>query len=351
MKSKILICGDFYGIKVTGIQRVAIEILNELDKIIQPDEVYIAVPNNVDKMPKYNNIKVIPIHAAGKSIHLWIQLHFGIYAKKNKFTTFTFNNESIILCPGIGYIHDLYYLLYPQDFIHVKDKIMKLVVKIWYKTTIKKAKKVITITETVKKEILSNYRVSSDKISVVGNGWQHVKNMDVSESLLAKYNLERDNFFFTLGSLELRKNIQWIIEYAEKNPDQIFALSGRMKADNEIAIRAQKCKNIVLCGYLSDEEMVTMFKTCKAFVFPSRYEGFGIPPLEAMAMGTKKIVLADIPSLREIYQDAVYYIDPYNTDIDINDVLTQSLKMTNEEILNKYSWKKSAELILEIIRS
>ena len=88
-------------------------------------------------------------------------------------------------------------------------------------------------------------------------------------------------------------------------------------------------------------------KHCKAFLFPTFYEGFGIPPLEAMSVGAK-IVVSDTSCMREIYENAAYYIDPYNPNINLDQLLDLEV-IPALEILNKFSWKESAYKLYEIL--
>lgn len=88
-------------------------------------------------------------------------------------------------------------------------------------------------------------------------------------------------------------------------------------------------------------------KCCKAYIMPSFYEGFGLPPLEAFALG-KDVIVSDIPVMHEIFENEVTYINPYEYNFDFEDILVAK---NREKILNKYSWKKSAEKLLEIILS
>ena len=99
--------------------------------------------------------------------------------------------------------------------------------------------------------------------------------------------------------------------------------------------------NLKFLGYVSDEEAKTLMRDCKAFLFPTFYEGFGIPPLEALSTGAK-VVVSDASCIREIFENSVYYIDPYNSDIDLKKLLDTPVE-SSEKILNKFSWRKSAE--------
>jgi glycosyltransferase involved in cell wall biosynthesis len=99
--------------------------------------------------------------------------------------------------------------------------------------------------------------------------------------------------------------------------------------------------NVIYLGYITDGEIKSLIKNCKAFLFPSLFEGFGIPPLEALSLGTP-IIISNIPSLSEIFEDGASYIDPKNPEIAINKKIKHISDSKRNYILSKYSWKKSA---------
>ena len=143
--------------------------------------------------------------------------------------------------------------------------------------------------------------------------------------------------------------MHWVYEIAQKNPNEIFVLSGafynKVFKDNT----EKKPLNVRFLGYLSDSEVKTLMRDCKAFLFPSLYEGFGIPPLEAMSTGCP-VVVSDIPVMHEIFEQSVHFVDPYNTEIDLEDLLKQPLS-PSEPILKKYSWEKCAQMLWNEIMS
>ena len=105
-------------------------------------------------------------------------------------------------------------------------------------------------------------------------------------------------------------------------------------------------KNMKLLGYVSDEEAKTLMRDCKAFLFPTFYEGFGIPPLEALSVGCNRIIVTDSEVMHEVLENAATYINPYFYHLpDSNGSSHKNI----EKVLEKYSWKKSAEKLYELI--
>ena len=108
-------------------------------------------------------------------------------------------------------------------------------------------------------------------------------------------------------------------------------------------------KNVIYTGFLKDEDAKALMKYCKAFIFPSFYEGFGIPPLEAMSTGAP-VIVSTAGSLVEIFGKSAHYINPENADVDIEELMQEPVEAF-EGILEKYSWKLSAEKFYELLCS
>ncbi len=344
---KIAICGDFLGKKITGIQRVAYETVSELDKLVAKGSVVLVIPKNVKERPEYENIEVVAIHSDNGNRHFWIQWWFALYIIKNRMTALTFCNEVPILKPGIAYLHDIYYKLYPEIYRTAGEKLTRMFVLMLYRSITRRAKYVITDSETSKKEIIQEYNISKNRIDVIGGGWQHILRIQPDCSVFERTDkIPAGEYYFTLGSITERKNIKWIFQYAKKHRNEIFVCSGKAPRD-----KLDIPENVKYLGYVSDEQMMALYSDCKAFIFPSLYEGFGLPPLEAMAAGAR-VIVSNASCLPEIYGHSVCYIDPYNTDVELSELL--ALQKNNvqfkEDILNRYSWEKSAERLHKIMK-
>ncbi len=251
-------------------------------------------------------------------------------------------NLAPILYPGYITIHDIGFKTHGE---HLDWKFRE-----WYKIVtklnIKRYKHIFTVSNFSKNEIVENYKIKPEKITVTYNSAEHLKNVKPDQSILKKLNLEGQEFYFSLGSKSPHKNHKYIEELAKNNTDKIFVVTGNnnkiFKEDSENNIA-----NMIYTGYLTDEEIVTLYKTCEAFIFPSLYEGFGIPPLEAMTVGSKNIIVSDIPVLREIYGNGVNYI---NTNSNEYKQIFQAQNKQQETYENRYSWKDVKNKILKHLK-
>lgn len=338
---KVIINGRFFIHRITGVERYAREILTELDKIIEPKSVELAIPSEVEKIPTYRNIVVVKV---GK-LHnrLWEHISFPLYVRLQNGISLNLCNVAPISSPGIVCIHDVKIKATPQYF----SKMFLLWYNLLLTNETRRAKRVITVSEFSKSEIMKYFEIDQDKISVIPNAWQHFERIGYDENALVKYSLDKNNYFFSMCSLEPNKNFKWIAEVAKRNPNNIFAVSGSI--NDQIFAKGMGFKrpeNMKLLGYVSDEEAKTLMRDCKAFLFPTFYEGFGIPPLEAISAGAKQVIVSNTDVMHEIFGMGVQYIDPYQFEL----FLDPNIKEKDmEEVLNKYSWKKSAKKLKMVL--
>lgn len=350
---KILINGNFLNRNLTGIERFSWEVCKRLDELLQKnDEISILISANPKSVPEYKNIKIIRSQKEISSFPSWDLIEFPKFCKKYKLTGLNFSNTAPLgkNC-GFAFLHDIYAKIFPEDFSSFKDKLIKFYCRLNYRNIAKNAKRIFTVSNFSKTQIAENYKISQDKITVIPNGWDHFKNVKEDNEIFTKFPLlKKGEFFFTLGSLSKRKNLAWIAKYAKNHQEEIFAVSG--KAISGLVpkeLEALKTlKNVVLVGYVSDAEVKALMKNCKAFIFPSYYEGFGIPPLEALSVGAK-IIVSQSASLPEIFGTSAHYIFPDDTNVNLEDLLKEKVTPP-EEILEKYTYENAAKELYKAIK-
>lgn len=357
MPTKLLINGNFLCRSLTGIERFAFETCKHLDLLLESKkdkdiEISILVPQNAKVFPEYKNIHSIISGKPLKSFPRWDMFYFAKMCKKYGTTGLNFSNTSPLgkNC-GYAFLHDIYAADFPEDFSSFKDKLIRFYSCIHYKNIAKNAKKIFTVSDFSKNQIQKKYHVTESRISVIPNGWDHFLQIQEDDKIFDKFPvLKNEPFFFTLGSLQKRKNLRWIYEYAKKQSSQTFAISGKLIGGMHTDVLSQlsQLNNVILLGYLSDGEVKSLMKKCKAFVFPSYYEGFGIPPLEALSVGAK-IIVAKSASLPEIYKNCAYYIDSDSTNCDLDVILEDEVENA-EKILSEYTYENAAQKLYEVLK-
>jgi len=341
-KELIVINGRFLTQKITGVQRYAIEITKKLDEISDKDIILIHPKNTINEVD-LKNIKKVELKVFNGYIWEQVALPIYLYFKFYKYNIKLLNlcNIAPVLFPGYVTLHDI---SFKTNSTHLNKKMLYI-----YRTitllNIKRYKKIFTVSEFSKKEIVKNYKIEENKIVVTYNSAEHIKETDFDKEILEKLNLNSEEYYFTLGSKSPHKNFEFILKCAEDNPGQVFVISGGENKKIFNNQQEKKLENVKYTGYLNDSELLTLYSNCKAFIFPSKYEGFGIPPLEAVITGCKNIILSDIPVFREVYGEYANYVDIYS---DEKIILNKCNKIDNiNNLINKYSWKKAAKLIDE----
>lgn len=344
---KYVINGKFFSQRITGVQRFEREIVRELDSFCKKNQIIIAVPPNANVDISFSNIKVVKIgHLKGVA---WEQISFLLYLLKVKGIPVNLGNVAPILKPGIVCVHDMMAITNPEWF----SKTYVMWLKIVYFFIFRKAERIFTVSEYSKKQLLQCYPKYNNGIVLISEGWEHVlrrmnrENPIEEEKVLSKYGLEKGRFIFSNYQKAAYKNSGWIIEEAKRKKNEIFAVTGWYNSKIHNEKHEEESSNVKVLGYISDNELGILMRNCKAFVFPSFKEGFGLPPLEALASDAK-VVVSDIEVFREIFEDSVYYLNPYSYDFDFDSLCNE--KKDNVKTLQKYTWRRGAKELYEELK-
>ena len=330
---------------ITGMERYLLEIVPALDQICKGMDIVLVLPKTAVCPLKLKNIRVV--HCGFFKGELWGQISFTKYLYQNKAIGVELGSRISLLKPdGIVCLHDIKNST-EKDVIKFSIRYLSILKNY---ITCKFAKHIVTVSEYSKNEIIKVYKVNPDRITIIHNAWQHIKNYENSEEIFDRHPyIKRGEYFFSLGSLSIHKNIKWIIDNAKKYPDNMYIISGRVNKDlYGTSDDLEEIENIKYVGYASNADVKALMRHCKALVLPSLFEGFGIPPLEALSLGAKAVI-SDITCLPEIFEDCVHYIDPYNPDVDLNKLLEEPVAPP-DKLLEKYNWDKSARQWLEVMK-
>lgn len=360
-ESKIKICFVVRGLTKGGVRRFILNVLNELDNNSKY-EVYI-IHNEKELENKYKHIKTKFIKTKNKML-------FDYFCS---FNFFLFNKFDVIIYPKnviplnhfflrgkkINIIHDLGYF---EKKINAYPFLDTLFMKTFMKLSCKLGNKVLAVSNATKKDIIKRFNISKDKIKVIHEGiepnFKVIKNNKVIEKTLKKYDVNKP-FIFYSGSISPRKNISRILEaYKNINTDLKYELiiTGLKKWSHEeieTELNKKSNKKIKLLGYVSEEELIHLYNSAELYLYPSLYEGFGLPILEAQACGCP-VITSNLTSMPEVAGEGAILVDPYNTkqiEKAIVDILSN--KELKNELINKgfnnikrFSWKKTTDKII-----
>lgn len=373
---KILIDARFYGLENAGIGRYVINLIKELG-VLNTDNTYILLLrkktaeffNNSSEIPDKLHFKVVTVEIPHYSLKEQLLLPLIIIGQKPDLVHFPHFNIPV-LYPGrfVVTIHDLIKHSSRGSETTTKNALFYQI-KYWgYKfvfgQAIRRAKKIIVPSFSVKNNLLSVYKVPENRICVTYEGvddkYKNSKKAKFDE-MPNKYKIKKPYVVYT-GSVYPHKNIEKLIE-AIKLINKDTHLNLLISCARNIfwerlnkKISDLKAKNMVISlGFVSDNELVNIYQGAKAFVFPTIAEGFGLPGLEAMTVGCP-VVCSNISVLKEVYGDAALYFDPQNIndisnkikDILHNEELRQKLINNGYKQVKKYSWREMATQTLKI---
>jgi len=267
--------------------------------------------------------------------------------------------------------HDVAFLRLPQVYDWLDLRYHEFAIKF----AIKHAAKIIAVSEFTKNELIEFFKISPERVVVVPNGYDSdrykvIEERTAIENVLQKYNLKQPYILY-VGRLELKKNTSGLVEAFGifKKTYQLTNLStyklvlvGQPGFGFEKVVKAiidnDLSNDVIMPGWVNEADLPYLISGAKLFVFPSLYEGFGIPILEAMACGTP-VVCSGIPALREVAREAAYFIDPYepkNIAEGIGRVLGDShlqedLKIRGLARVRDFSWERCARETWEVLKS
>lgn len=367
MKPKILVDAISLMSSLTGIGRYTYEISKNIEKYDDFEVNYfygyfskkLIHPSNGKDIKILKNIISKNI-ILKKIIRKLLILSSRIFSKKYDiyWQPNFIPNDKIRAKKIVSSVHDFSFILYKE--YHPKERI-EYFEKYFFKN-IEKADEIITGSNFSKQEIKERLNFPEKNIHVIYHGINHnlfkiYDNLEINQTL-------PENFIFSVGSIEPRKNLLGLLK-AYNNLDDTFkdkyklVLAGfKGWENNQIMELINKDKeNIHYLGYISDIELAKVYNKASLFLFPSFYEGFGLPVLESMACGTP-VICSNSSSLPEVGSDAVVYCNPD----DINDINEKLKFVLNDESLQKqmiekglkrakqFSWEKSAKEHIEIFK-
>jgi len=362
-KKRIAIIADPLDTQYAGIQVYTREIIHALIQLDQQNEYFIIRPKKGQIQASNVSEVIIPISS--------IPLHQRIRQFTSIPKFIQQNNIDIVIEPAhfgpfrlpksiktITVIHDLTPLLFP----HFHNKMSYWLHRLLLPNILKRADCVITNSEFTRSDVIKKYPFAKDKTKAILLGTHIPEIKSVSTPKLMP---KEEPYFLYMGTLEPRKNLDVLIdayeEFREKKSSKIkLVLAGKVAWGIEDLIEKIKTssftEDIILTGFVSEEEKAIWYQKALAFIYPSWYEGFGLPVLEAMSYGVP-VVSSNSSSLPEVGGDAVLYFTPDRKDellnhleqITTSETLVKDLKQRSLKRAKQLTWERSANELLSTI--
>lgn len=298
---------------ITGVQRYAIELVKALDAMLESGELDKKHVSFVLLAPKRTCHELNLRHITLKQIgilkgHLWEQIELPLYSCGHLLLNFC-NTGPILKSKQIVTICDASVFACPSGY----SKAFRL----WYQFLLpilgRNSKEIITISEFSKSELIKYCGIIPDKISPTLLGVESFSGLEMDEAILDKHGLNATPYVLAVSSMNPNKNFTALVQAIEMLGDVNFkvVIAGGTNSRVFGGDAAQLPGFVTRVGYVSDAELQALYKHAACFVFPSLYEGFGLPPLEAMACGCP-VIVSKAASLPEVCGEAALYCDPYS---------------------------------------
>ncbi|MFA6391928.1 MAG: glycosyltransferase family 1 protein [Patescibacteria group bacterium] len=262
-------------------------------------------------------------------------------------------------------LHDLSFILYPGLY-SAKGRFWHEVINA--KKLVSQFDKIIAVSDHTRNDIIEVLNVPPEKVQRIYPGIDYEfyssENADIKNNVIRKYNLP-EKYILSLAALEPRKNIEMVVEaFAEfaKDSDCHLVLAGAAQGSeqqiNSLIAKPGLQNRVHVLGYIPNEDKPAIYQLAKCFVYPSFYEGFGFPPLEAMSAGTP-VIASYSSSLAEICENSAVLIDPHNIDELVeafkqvlnNEQLSENLSQKGRKQAEKFTWENSARDTLNLFQN
>jgi len=312
----------------------------------------VLVPKGALRQVPWKHIK---IRRVGRlSGHAWEQLNLAWASRDGLLLNLTscgplLHNTAILV------MHDAAVFVHPAHF----SKSYGLWHRFLRPRLARKARKLITISEFSRRELSHWCKVPPEAFTIIGDSAEHMAHTVPDVGILTRFGLQNGRYALTVGNQSPNKNIALAIEAFERAAPQGWLLAVAGGGSDKIfgATRTADAANVKRLGRVTDAELRALYENAGLFLFPSRYEGFGVPPLEAMTLGCP-VLSSHSSAMPEILGDAVMYFDPN----DAQDLSNKITVMTKSDIKrskyssagkyyakNKYSWEISAAVLLKTL--
>ena len=342
----IYVNGRFLGRPVTGVERFAGMILKQIDALAESDSRLrwtVLAPAGVAKPSFLSNL---PFRNVGRlQGHVWEQIDLWRAARSGTLINFC-NSGPVLHGQQLTMIHDALVYRHPEYFSKPYGMLHRRLGKL-----LARRSELATVSAFSRSELSEILSVPIDEIEVIPNAVDHMADVQADLSVIDNFDLASRKFFLFVGSPAPNKNLlRTILAFRTfGRADYALVIVGRAAKSFASSRLGELPANVIATGRLSDEQIQALYQHAEALIFPSLYEGFGIPPLEAMRAGCL-VLAADIPPVREVCGDAAVYFNPLDPEAIAqamrkiaNDSFDGSvMKQTSRRRTEEFSWHASA---------
>ena len=346
--SRIYINGRFLTRPMTGVERYAYQVCKALAKLRFP---FTVICPHATIMPCYDISDLSIIYYGYGNSHLWEQcvLPFFFLGKKDHLL-FSFTGLGpIMMRQKIMTVHDLSFLENPSWFSRAYYWWYKMMTPLAVRTS----QHIITVSEFSKKEILRFYPFIKEQDITVAYGavdQTAFHNQEQAEPI-------NKRFILAVSSIDPRKNFARLMDAFKGMTDcSLYIVGSYSRAFSSTITTDQHAENIKFLGRVSDQELIHLYRQAVGFVFPSIYEGFGLPPIEAMSCGCP-VLVSDIPVLNEVCGDAAIYFNPYDAAniqhavkelLHLDSASRKKMQQAGLKNVQRFSWENTAKTIIRL---
>lgn len=351
----LFINGKFSAQRMTGVQRLAASLIQALDHLLletgNTDRWILLCPPSA-KPPELKRIEVHFVGALLGGLHAWEQLFLPAYTAGRVLLNLA-GPSPLLKRRQVCMIPDAAVFDYPQAYTSAYGG--------WYRLQFRaishSARLVLTISEFSRQRLIHALGPHARRLRLVYCAATHMKNVTQDTAVLNRLALNGIKYFLAVGSINPTKNLPALVSAfrAIATPDvRLVLVGGSNSAVFAVkSLEAAGDPRIITTGAISDGELSALYRNAHAFVFPSLYEGFGIPPLEAMSLDCP-VVAAQTASIPEICGDAALYFDPLNIPaitcalerILTDDALRNTLRQRGASRIDQFTWERSAYQLL-----
>ncbi|HSB24877.1 MAG TPA: glycosyltransferase family 1 protein [Burkholderiaceae bacterium] len=352
---EVLINGRFLGQRVTGVQRYARETLFALDDLLGDGagaglRWTVLVPRGTP-VPSLQHVLVETLGRLQG--HWWEQIELAWRARAGLLVSFGFTGPWLIR-QQIVTVHDAAVVRWPQGFSAAFVQAYQHLVR----RITAHAPRTMTVSQFSAAEAVECFGAPRERLRVTLEGWQHLLRVTADDRILDRHGLRGQRFALAVSSPTPAKNLaviaQALGQLGQQAPRCVVTGAADPAVFRQVDTPGDALRRL---GYVTDAELKSLYGHATCFVFPSLYEGFGIPPLEAMACDCP-VIASSVPALREVCGDAAMYFEATRAEelatqlrtLFSDESLRQRLREAGRRRLERFSWRASAERHMTAIR-